>query len=128
MNSLKKCEYCAKEISYHEIYCCDDCQTGANKFYDVRESISTIIGIINGISVMSIGIGFFVFSFFREVGAFMVAIPMVILGILFLLFPIPADVMIQKYKIQKSVKITRIIAMILLVVGIIATALAIFTI
>lgn len=110
------------------MYCCDECQTGANDFFDLREKISTIIGIINGISVMSIGIGFFVFSFFKEVGAYMIAIPMVILGILFLFFPIPADVMIQKYKIKKSIKITRIIATVLLVTGITATIFAIFTI
>ena len=102
MNKLKKCEFCAKEITYHEIYCCDECQTKANKFYDIREKISTIMGIINGVSVMSIGIGLFIFSMIREVGAYMVAIPTVILGILFLLFPIPADVMIQKLKLIKK--------------------------
>lgn len=126
--AMKKCEYCAKEISYHEMYCCDDCQTGANNFYDMRDKISKIIGVFNGICVMSIGIGLFVFSFFREVGAYMVAIPMVILGILFLLFPVPADVMIQKYKIKKALKITRVIALVLLALGIIATTVAIIVI
>lgn len=125
---MKKCEYCAKEISYHQMYCGDDCQNGANDFYDMRDKISKIMGIINGIGVMSIGIGIFVFSFLREVGAFMIAIPLVILGILFFFFPVPADVMIQKYKIEKSVKTTRIIAIVLLMLGIIATALAIFAI
>ncbi|MBQ8056846.1 MAG: hypothetical protein IJ275_00755 [Ruminococcus sp.] len=125
---MKKCEYCAKEISYHEMYCCDDCQKGANEFYDMRDKVSVLIGIINGICVMSIGIGFFVFSFFKEAGAYMVSIPMIILGLIFMLFPIPADVMIQKYKIQKSVKITRIIALSLIILGIIATIFAIFTI
>ncbi|MBQ8538659.1 MAG: hypothetical protein IJ433_03310 [Ruminococcus sp.] len=124
---MKKCEYCAKEISYHEIYCCDDCQTNANKFYEVRDKISKLMGVINGVSVLSIGIGLFVYSMIREVGAFMVAIPTVILGILFLFFPIPADVMIQKYKIKKAVQITRIIAVVLLVFGIAATIFAIFS-
>ena len=124
---MKKCEFCAKEISYHEIYCCDDCQTNANKFYDVRDRISKLIGIINGISVLSIGIGLFIFSMIREVGAYMVAIPTVILGILFLLFPIPADVMIQKFKLKKAIKITRIIAGVVLVLGIAAIFFAIFS-
>ncbi len=128
VSSLKKCEYCAKEISYHQMYCDDKCQTQANKFYDMRDKIQSIMGIINGVGVMSIGIGIFVFSFLKKAGAFMVAIPLLILGLLFLLFPVPADVMIQKYKIEKSVKITRIIAIILLVLGVIATVLAIFTI
>ena len=125
---MKKCEFCAKEITYHEIYCCDECQTKANKFYDIREKISTIMGIINGVSVMSIGIGLFIYSMFKEIGAYMVAIPPVILGILFLLFPIPADVMIQKYKIKKAIDITRIIAVLLLAFGIGATIYAIITI
>lgn len=110
------------------MYCGDECQSSANNFYDMRDKISNIMGIINGIGVMSIGIGIFVFSFLKEVGAYMVAIPLVILGMLFFFFPIPADVMIQKYKIEKSVKITRIIAVVLLVLGVIATALAIFAI
>lgn len=125
---MKKCEFCAKEISYHEMYCCDECQKNTNKFYEVRDKISKLIGVINGISVLSIGIGLFIFSMIREVGAYMVAIPTVILGILFLLFPIPADVMIQKLKLKKAIKITRIIAGVVLVLGIAATIFAIFTI
>lgn len=124
---MKKCGYCAKEISYHDMYCCDDCQTNANSFFDMREKISKAVGVFNGVCVMSIGIGLFVFSFFRVVGAYMIAIPLVILGILFLLFPVPADVMIEKYKIEKAVKITRIIALVLLALGIIATTIAIIT-
>lgn len=125
---LKKCEYCAKEISYHDIYCCDDCQNNANDFYDMREKITTIMSIINGISVMSIGIGLFVFSFYKEIGAFMVAIPLVILGLLYILFPVPADVMIEKNKIQKAQRITGFIGLVMLILGIIATVFAIFTI
>ncbi len=125
---MKKCEYCAKEISYHQMYCDDECQNGANLFYDMRDKITSIMSILNGVCVMSIGIGLFVFSFFKIVGAYMVAIPLVILGILYIFFPVPADVMIQKYKIEKSVKITRIIGIVLLVLGVISTILAIFTI
>ena len=123
---MKKCEYCAKEISYHEIYCCDDCQTNANKFYDTRDKISTLMGIINGVCVMSIGIGLFVFSFLRTVGGYMISIPLFILGILFLLFPMPADVMINKYKIEKSMKMTRIISIGMLVLGLVAFILTLF--
>ena len=117
---MKKCEYCAKEISYHEMYCIDECQNGAKKFDDMRDSITKAIAVFNGVCVMSIGIGIFIFSMVRDIGAYMISIPMVILGILFLLFPVPADVMIQKMKIKKAVNVTRYIAGILLVLGIIA--------
>lgn len=118
---MKKCEYCAKEISYHEMYCSDNCENDAKAFYKMRDSITKAMSIINGVGVMSIGVGIFVFSFIREVGAFMVALPLLILGMLYLLFPVPADVMIEKNKIKKAVKTTKIIAIILLVLGIIAT-------
>ena len=102
------------------MYCSDECQNGANKFYDMRDSVTKVIAIFNGICVMSIGIGIFIFSMLRDIGAYMISIPMVILGLLFLLFPIPADVMIQKMRIKKAVSVTRIIAIVLLVLGIIA--------
>lgn len=125
---MKKCEYCAKEISYHEMYCGDECQNGANNFYDMRDKIEKAMAVINGICVMSIGIGIFIFSLFREIGSFMVAIPLVILGILYFFFPVPADTMIQKHKIKKSVKITRIIGLVLLILGIASTIYAIISI
>lgn len=125
---MKKCNYCGKEVSYQDFYCSDECQNNANKFYDMQEKISTIMGIFNGVCVMSIGIGLFVFSFFKEVGAYMVSVPLLILGLLFLLFPMPADVMIEKYKIQKSVKLTKLIAIILLALGAIALTFTIISI
>lgn len=125
---MKKCEYCAKEISYHQMYCSDECQNGANKFYDMRDKITKPMSVVNGVGVMSIGIGIFVFSFLREAGLFMISIPLVILGIMYIFFPVPADVMIEKIKIKKSIKITKIIGIILLVLGIIATTYTIITI
>ncbi len=110
------------------MYCSDQCQNGANDFYDMREKIEKVMAIINGVCVMSIGIGLFVFSFIRDVGSFMVAIPLVILGILYIFFPVPADVMIQKHKIEKSVKITRIIGIIMLALGVLSTIYAIISI
>ncbi len=123
---MKRCDYCGKEITYHQMYCDDACEDSANRFYETRDKIEKLIGIINGISVLSIGIGLFIFSLERTIGSYMISIPLLILGLLFLLFPIPADVMINKHKIKKSIKITRIIASIVLALGIIASFFAIF--
>ena len=54
------------------MYCSDECQNGANKFYDMRDSVTKVIAIFNGICVMSIGIGIFIFSMLRVIGAYMI--------------------------------------------------------
>ena len=36
---MKKCEFCGKEISYFDMYCQDECQENANKFYDLRDKV-----------------------------------------------------------------------------------------
>ena len=52
---MKKCEYCAKEISYHDMYCDEECQKKANDFYDLKEKFVKLFAIVNGICVISIG-------------------------------------------------------------------------
>ncbi len=115
---MKKCDYCAKEISYHEMYCDEDCQKNANSFYDLREKFSKIFAVINGICVIAIGICIFAFSFYREIGLYGAASALTILGVMYFFLPFPPDVMIQKYKIKKSIKICRIIAGVLFALGI----------
>ena len=114
---MKKCEYCAREISYHEMYCCDECQNGANRFYDLREKFQKPYAVINGIFVIAIGICIFLYSFLRDVGALGAAGSLIILGIMYFFLPFPPDVMIQKYKLKKSIKITKIIAAVIFALG-----------
>lgn len=123
---MKKCEYCAKEISYHQMHCDDICEEKSLKFYDKRERYEKLIAILNGICVMSIGVGFFVFAFNGIFGAYMITIPLLLLGIMFSVLPIPADVMINKYKIKKAEKITRIIGFVVMGLGIISTIIQFF--
>ena len=115
---MKKCEYCAKEISYYEMYCQDECQTKANRFYDLKEKFQKPFSILNGVFVLALGIFLFVYSFARGIGAIGGSVSLMILGITYLFLPFPPEVMIQKYKLQKSIKITRIIAAALLGLGI----------
>ena len=116
---MKKCEYCAKEISYHEMYCSDECQDNTNKFYDLREKHQKLFAVVNGICVIAIGICIFLYSFLRDVGALGAAFALIILGIMYFFLPFPPDIMIHKYKLKKSLMICRIVAAILFVIGII---------
>ncbi len=117
---MKKCEYCAKEISYFEQYCDEDCHANANKFYELRERFEHIFSIVNGICVFGIPIGIFLFSFLRTAGMIITLLSCLVLGIMLILLPFPTENMILKHKIQKSVKITRYIGFAVLVFGIAA--------
>ena len=115
---MKKCDYCAKEISYFDQYCCDECQKKAIEFYDMQEKYAKIFSVINGICVFAIPIGLFVLSFTARIGFSMIALATFILGLMIILLPFPVENMISSMKIKKAVKVTRIIGLALLIVGI----------
>ena len=116
---MKKCEYCAKEISYHEMYCCDECQDAANRFYDLREKFQKPFAVINGICVIAVGICIFLYSFLRDIGAIGGSSALIILGTMYFFLPFPPDVMIHKYKLKKALFISKIIAGVILALGLI---------
>ena len=60
---MKQCEYCGKEISYHELYCSDDCQIKANRFYERSEKFSKPFTVVNTACVFGIPVGLFLMSF-----------------------------------------------------------------
>lgn len=122
---MKKCEYCNKEISYHEQYCSKECEDKSLKFYTLRENFTSIFSVLNGIFVLCIGIGIFVFSLHHTAGSIMITASLLILGVVYFLFPFPAEIMIHKYKLKKAIEITKIIAIALFTLGIIALILSI---
>ena len=115
---MKKCDYCGKEISYFDQYCCDDCHRNANNFYEFREKFTKIFSITNIVGVFCIPVGIFLFAFSNAIGASLVAFSLTLLGIIVTLLPFPAENMITKNKIKKAVKQTRIIGIVLLILGI----------
>ncbi len=115
---MKKCDYCAKEITYFEQYCCEECHSKANKFYEKIEKFGRVFSAINMICFFGIPIGIFLFSFLRAAGLITVA-SCTILGIMFILLPFPTENMISKYKLEKSIKITRFIGLTVIALGII---------
>lgn len=114
---MKKCEFCGKQISYFDQYCDDECHMKANKFYEKSERFSKVFSIINGICVFGIPVGLFLISFSRSVGLTVALASCIILGIMLIILPFPTENMILKFKIQKAVKITRIIGCAVIFLG-----------
>ena len=124
---MKKCPYCAKEVGLHELYCSDECQKSVNDFHDKRDKAQKAFSIINGFFVLGIGISIFLYSF-MPAAAYFGAACLIILGIMYLFLPFPADIMIEKYKLKKAIFFTRIIAGVLLLLGVIVALLKVFSI
>ena len=120
---MKRCDYCAKEITYHEIYCCDECQLATNRFYDKQEKFQKVFNVINGVFVLGIGIFLFLYPLLPDAAIFGIAGCLLILGVTYLLLPFPVDTMLRRFKLKKSVFITRIIAGVLLFLGVLALVL-----
>lgn len=99
------------------MYCSDDCQTSANKYYELKEKFQKPYSVINGIFVIAIGVCIFLYSFLRDVGAIGGGSSLLILGAMYYFLPFPPDVMIHKYKLKKSIKITKILAAIIFALG-----------
>ncbi|MEE0963694.1 MAG: hypothetical protein U0L73_05695 [Ruminococcus bromii] len=114
---MKKCDYCAKEITYFEQYCSDECQRRANKYYETSEKYGKLFSVINVICVFGIPVGLFLFPFSKSVGTVLASVCCVVLGIMLLFLPFPTEGMISKLKLQKSMKITRIIGASVIVLG-----------
>ncbi len=122
---MKKCEYCAKEISYHDMYCCESCQKNAEEYYAKRTRLQKLISAVNIIGTCLIGVGIFVFALQNFIGAMMMAVGGLSVGILSLLLPCPTDNMIKKNKMEKAIKFVRIFGIILVLFGCAALVLAI---
>ncbi len=123
---MKKCEYCAKEISYHDMYCCDDCQEKASRFYDLRDEYEKLFTFLDAVFVFMIPIGLFIGMFTGKVGDVLIVGGLYGLGIMLLILPFPTDSMIKKFKLKKAKQICRYFALFLILIGLIGTAITVF--
>lgn len=114
---MKKCDYCAKEISYNEMYCCEECENLTKEYYRRADRYAKPFSIINVICLFGVMAGMFVFSMANVFGAAISIISCAILSILLLVLPFPTESMIRKFKIKKAIQITRMVGIGMMVIG-----------
>ena len=123
---MKKCEYCAKEISYHEQYCGDDCQIKANRYYENSERFAKLFMVVNVVCVFGIPVGLFILSVVKNVGAAIAGGSCALLGLMLLIFPFPTEGMVKKFGIKKAQIITRIVGLACFVLGLLIVGMLTF--
>ena len=105
---MKKCEYCAKEISYFDQYCSDECEQECLRHYALNERFSKLFLVINTICIFGIPVGLFFAAFNPAVGIGLASLSCVVLGAMLIALPFPTEGMIRKHKLKKAIKISRI--------------------
>ena len=115
---MKKCDYCAKEISYYEQYCCEECERKTIEYHQRNARFSRLFYVINTICVFGIPVGLFIASFSTAVGISIASGSCFVLGLMLILLPFPTEGMIRKHKLQKAIKISRIFGGIVIALGV----------
>ncbi len=124
---MKKCDYCAKEISYDDMYCCDECEKLTKQYYERSDRFAKPFSMINVVCLFGVMAGLFLFPMAKPFGAGLAIVCCAALGILLLLLPFPTESMIKKFKIQKAIRITRYVGLGMMFLGaLIAGLLVIF--
>lgn len=115
---MKKCEYCAKEISYHEQYCGSECALSADKYYRNEIRMRKPFGAIQIICVILLMVGLVASMFNVFWGTLIAGCASLILGVMIFILPLGTYDMIKKYKIKKMIFITRCFAGVLMLFGV----------
>ena len=116
-NNMKKCDYCAKEITYFEQYCCEECEQLYKRYYEKSERHSKLFMVINTICVFGIPVGLFLGAFNKFVGIPIAALCCVFLGIILILLPMQTEGMMKKRKLKNAIKVSRIFGGVVVALG-----------
>ncbi|MCR5636304.1 MAG: hypothetical protein K6F76_03880 [Clostridiales bacterium] len=123
---MKKCDYCGKEISNFEMYCCDMCEQKALKYYKNEKKFRNIFGFFDVVCIVSILIFCFAALLFSaKVALIGSGVSLVVLGLAVAVFPMPTLNQISRFKIKKAVFTTRLCGFILIGFGCVLFALGI---
>lgn len=117
---MKQCNFCAKEISYHEMFCDKTCEDAYNKYFAQRAKLQKLLSTVNILGTCLIGVGIFVVALQNFIGLLMMALGGLSVGLITILLPTPTDNMVKKQKLQKAIKFVRIVGLIILAFGIAA--------
>lgn len=124
---MKKCEYCAKEISYSQQYCNSSCEGKALNYFQKVNGMRRIFSVLNILIFLLMFVGAFMLILSSTAhGALILGIGGALMGILYMLFPFGTPEQLKKYKIEKMLKINRTIALGALIAGIILLICGIF--
>lgn len=117
---MKRCDYCGKEITYHQQYCDEKCERLAKKYYRTARNMRTIFSIVNIAGLIGLILGLFwaVLSS-AQTGAFIAGAAALILGFLYFLLPFGTEEQIKKNKIEKTVKRIKLLGIFGFILGII---------
>lgn len=114
---MKKCDYCAKEITYFEQYCCDECEQLCLQHYERNERFSKLFMIINTVCIFGIPVGLFFAAFNPLLGTTVAAVSCLALGIMLIILPFPTEGMMRKHKLKKAIKMCRIFGLAVIGMG-----------
>lgn len=123
---LKQCGYCAKEISYHDMYCSKECEDAYTSFFTLRAKLQKLLSALNILGTCLIAVGIFVVPMHNFLGLLMMGVGGLSVGGITLFLPTPTDNMIKKMKLKKAIEFVRIFAIVLLVFGAVTLTLAFF--
>lgn len=124
---MKKCQYCAKEIDYSEMYCSKECEEKSNAYYKNRHNWRVPVNVTYIICVGLILLGLlFSPTMFSKWGLLGLGVGSFLGGIVTILIPSPTEDMIKKHKMVKAQMIFRICGLIMAVVGVVALMMSLF--
>lgn len=114
---MKKCEYCSKEISYHEQYCSENCEIEAKKFYTYRNSRSGLFTALSITFMICTAVGGFMYLFGLSWATCIMTFSLMCLGVTIILFPYGTEEMIKKHGIKHCAELIKKIGIVVAVVG-----------
>lgn len=122
---MKQCGYCAKEISYQEMYCSKECEAKYTAYFALRAKLQKLLSAVNILGTFLIAIGIFLSPLQDYVGLLLIAVGGLSVGLITLFLPTPTDNFINKFKMEKAVKIVRLFGIVLIVFGAVALTMAV---